>query len=69
MAEFMVKRGMFEDFVPKKKTGFEKLNLVDMSIDEIEEYIGELKTEVTRAEEDIKKKKTSIAAAASVFKT
>lgn len=69
MAEFVVKRAMFEDFVPKKKTGFEKLNLVDMSITEIEEYIGELKTEITRAEEDIKKKMASIAAAASIFKS
>lgn len=58
-----------DDTPPRKKKGFEKLSLVDMSIGEIEDYIAELKTEISRAEDDIKKKKASIAAAASIFKT
>jgi uncharacterized small protein (DUF1192 family) len=58
-----------EEFKPRKKPGFEKKNLVDMSVFEIEEYIGELKQEITRAEGDIAKKKASQAAAASIFKS
>ena len=58
-----------EEFKPRKKLGFEKRNLVDMSVFEMKEYIEELKTEITRVEEDIKKKQASQAAAASVFKS
>jgi uncharacterized small protein (DUF1192 family) len=58
-----------EEFKPRKKPGFEKKNLVDMSIDEIEEYIGDLKAEIQRSQDDIVKKKASIAAAASIFKS
>ena len=58
-----------EEFLPKKKLGFEKRKLVDMSISELKDYIAELHEEVARAEEDIKKKNASIAAAASIFKS
>lgn len=58
-----------EEFKPRKKPGFEKRNLVDMSVFEIEEYIAELKEEIKRAEGDIAKKKASQAAAANVFKS
>ncbi len=58
-----------EEFKPKKKPGFEKRTLTDMSVFEIEEYIGALKEEIKRAENDIIKKKATQAAAASFFKT
>ncbi len=40
----------------------------DMSIEEIEAYIVDLKAEILRAEGEIAKKKASMDAAASVFK-
>lgn len=58
-----------DDTPPRKKSGFEKLNLVDMSVFEMEEYIVQLKEEIVRVETDITKKKASQAAAASVFKS
>ena len=57
-----------EDFLPQKQPGKRK-NLVDMSVSELEDYIEELKAEIKRAEEDIKKKKASRDAAASIFKS
>ncbi len=60
---------MFDEELPKKKPGGEfPRNLEKMSIAEIEDYIVALKEEVTRAEQDIKKKKASRDAAASIFK-
>jgi uncharacterized small protein (DUF1192 family) len=35
----------------------------------LKDYIGELQEEIGRAEEDIRKKEASIAAAASIFKS
>ena len=58
-----------EEFKPRPKPGFEKRKLVDMSITEIEDYIAELTAEIERCKEDITKKKASIAAAASIFKS
>lgn len=59
---------MFDDLPkPKKYTQF-PCDLTDMSVAEIEDYIGELKSEVIRAEQDIEKKKGSAAAAESLFK-
>jgi uncharacterized small protein (DUF1192 family) len=58
-----------EEFKPRKKPDFEKRKLVDMSVDEIEKYIGELKEEIIRCEDDIKKKNATKAAAASFFKS
>jgi len=57
---------MFDDIPVKKESGFKVLE--QMSVDEIEDYITELRTEITRAEADIMKKKASTAAADSVFK-
>ncbi len=56
-----------EEPIRKKDIGFKKL--VDMSIEEIEDYIIELKEEITKAEADIVKKKASRDAAASIFKS
>lgn len=59
---------MFEDELePRKKAPAQK-NLVDMGIVELEEYIAELKGEITRAEKEIEKKKIIRDRAASVFK-
>lgn len=51
----------------QKPAGFQ--NLEALSVAELEEYIASLKAEITRAEEDIKRKKASADAAASVFKS
>ncbi len=60
---------MFDEELPKPKTeGFPR-NFENMSVSELEDYIGELKAEISRAEEDIAKKKASQEAAASVFKS
>jgi uncharacterized small protein (DUF1192 family) len=59
-----------EDFKPKKKPNAEfPRKLVDMSIQELQEYIEELQAEIKRAEDDIRKKKASIDAAAAIFKS
>lgn len=60
---------MFEDLPrPKKNDSFPR-NLVDMSIQELQEYIQDMKVEIARVEADITKKKASIEAAASIFKS
>ena len=61
---------MFDDLdPPKKKTGSDFLrNLEKLSVGELEEYIGELKAEITRVEADKNKKKASQDAAAAAFK-
>jgi uncharacterized small protein (DUF1192 family) len=60
---------MFEDLPrPKKNDAFPR-NLVDMSIQELQDYIQDMKVEITRVEADITKKKASIEAAASIFKS
>ncbi|MGH1398190.1 MAG: DUF1192 domain-containing protein [Alphaproteobacteria bacterium] len=59
---------MFDD-LPKPKTddAFPR-DLEDLSIDELGDYITDLKAEIARVEGDIAKKKASQDAAASVFK-
>lgn len=60
---------MFDD-LPKPKSDNEfPRNLEGMSISELDEYIEELKGEITRVEDDKAKKKASQEAAASVFKS
>lgn len=58
---------MFDD-EPRKKPPALK-DLVDMGIVELEDYIAELKGEITRAEKEIEKKKIIRDRAASVFKS
>ncbi|MCB1720849.1 MAG: DUF1192 domain-containing protein [Alphaproteobacteria bacterium] len=60
---------MFDDDLPKPKVAEFPRNLENMSVSELEEYIEELKAEITRAEVDIAKKKASHEAAASIFKS
>ena len=59
---------MFDD-LPKPKTdsNFPR-DLENLSIDELNDYITDLKAEITRVEGDISKKKASQDAASSVFK-
>ncbi len=59
---------MFDDLpAPKPDNNFPR-NLENMSVEELEDYIIELEEEITRAKDDIGKKKASRDAAASVFK-
>lgn len=59
---------MFDD-LPKPKTdnAFPR-DLENLSIDELNDYITDLKAEITRVEGDIDKKKASQDAASSIFK-
>lgn len=60
---------MFDDDLgPASKKPSPK-NLEPMSIDELENYIMELKAEIVRTEGEIKRKKAHQAAAASIFKS
>lgn len=68
-ANFCYGGTMFDDEnEPRKKPSSFK-DLERLSLDELDEYIAELKAEIVRAEEDIKKKKAKMAAASSFFKT
>lgn len=60
---------MFDEDLPRKKPKGEfPRNLENMSIDDLGHYIEDLKAEIERVEADIKKKKASRDAAASIFK-
>lgn len=60
---------MFDDEnAPLKKSSTFK-DLERMSIDELQDYIAELKAEIVRVEDDIKKKKAKFEAASAFFKT
>ena len=59
---------MFDDEnEPQKKTPTVK-NLEPMSVDELQAYITELKGEIMRTEEEIKRKQAHMDAASSIFK-
>ena len=60
---------MFDEELPKLKTAEFPRNLENMSVDELSDYITELKEEITRVEEDMAKKKASSDAADSIFKS
>ena len=60
---------MFDDDAPKKKEGFVPRNLDSLSIDELGQYIIDLKGEIQRCEAEIAKKKSVQAAADSLFKS
>ena len=60
---------MFDDDLPKPSLSmFSPCNLEDLSVADLDEYIGELENEILRVKGDIQKKKSSQDAAASVFK-
>ncbi len=61
---------MFDEELPKKpRSGAFPRNLDAMSVGELEFYIGELEAEIARVRGDIQKKKASMDAASSVFKS
>lgn len=57
-----------DDLEPQKKAAAQK-NLEPMSVDELENYIADLKAEIERTEAEIARKKAYNEAAASVFKS
>lgn len=60
---------MFEDLPrPKPASEFPR-KLDNMSIEELQDYIVVMKDEIKRVEGDIARKKASIEAAASIFKS
>lgn len=57
-----------EELDPRtKKPTLKKLD--NMSVEELEAYIGAMKAEILRVEEEIKRKKAHMAAASSLFKS
>lgn len=60
---------MFDDDPDPKKKPSKLKNLEPMSVDELQDYVDALKTEIGRAEADIAKKKAYSQAASSFFKT
>ena len=59
---------MFDDDLPKPKTNEFPRNFDGMSVSELQGYIAELETEITKAKADIDQKKASQNAADSFFK-
>ena len=59
---------MFDDDLPKAKSGEFPRNLEGLSIAELEEYIQALGEEIKRVEDDIERKKASSSAADAFFK-
>jgi uncharacterized small protein (DUF1192 family) len=59
---------MFDEDLPKQKTGEFPRNLETMSVSDLQDYISDLENEITRVKGDMSKKKASQDAAASVFK-
>lgn len=60
---------VFDEELPRKKNdGTFPRNLERLSVAELEEYILELEGEISRARQDITKKKASQDAASSLFK-
>jgi uncharacterized small protein (DUF1192 family) len=57
-----------DDLEPRKAKPKPK-NLDPMSVEELAEYIEELKAEIRRVEENMVKKKAHLSAAAGLFKT
>lgn len=60
---------MFDEELPKKKDAPEPRNLERLSVDELREYITWLQSEITRTEEDIKRKQAASSAASLFFKS
>jgi len=57
-----------DDTTPKNQPKKPKL-LDNMSVDELEAYIQDMKTEITRVEQEITRKKAHAAAVSSLFKS
>ena len=59
---------MFDDDLPVSKGAGQPRNLEPMSLDELQEYIDEMKAEIMRVEAEIQKKKAHMDSVSSVFK-
>ena len=57
-----------DDAPPKKRLRLEKLVLDTLGIDELRDYIGELRDEITRVEADIVRKQSHKTAADAFFR-
>jgi uncharacterized small protein (DUF1192 family) len=57
-----------EDLDPRNAKKAKPLNLDDMNIEDLREYVSVLKAEIARVEEKIKAKQSHASAAASFFK-
>jgi uncharacterized small protein (DUF1192 family) len=62
-------RAMDTDDLEPRKAKPKPKNLDPMSVEELAEYIEELKAEIRRVEENMVKKKAHLSAAAGLFKT
>jgi uncharacterized small protein (DUF1192 family) len=57
-----------DDLDPRNAKKAKPLNLDDMSIEDLKEYIAILKAEIVRVEDKVKAKQSHASAAASFFK-
>ena len=57
-----------DDLDPRNAKKAKPLNLDDMNIEDLREYVSVLKAEITRVEDKIKAKQSHASAAASFFK-
>lgn len=60
---------MFDDDLDPKTKKPKVRDLSTMSVDELEEYITDMKAEIERVEQEIAKKKAHAEAASSIFKS
>lgn len=60
---------MFDDDLPKAKSGEFPRNLETLSVPELQDYTRELQDEINRVQADIERKKQSQSAAESIFKS
>lgn len=60
---------MFDEELDPRTKRPKLRNLDNMSVDELEDYISQLKEEIARVEENVKKKKAYKNAASSFFKS
>ena len=56
-----------EELEPRKKKAAVR-NLEPMSVQELDNYIADMKTEIARVEDEIRRKKAYLDAASSIFK-
>ena len=57
-----------DDAPPRKRLRLEKLVLATLSVDELRDYIGELREEIARVEADIDRKGSHRTAAEAFFR-
>lgn len=60
---------MFDEDLPKPKKHEFPRNLEGLSVGELNEYIEDLRAEIIKAEADREQKKSSMDAAANIFKS